>query len=147
MSDLDAALNSYIAFFEGLTPERLDELDRICTPDVRFADPFNDLRGVAGMRAVLRRMYADVEAPSFRVTRKMRDGEVAYLRWVFTCRPHGSAKDLRIEGVSEVTFDEAGRVAAHIDFWDAAGQLYERLPVLGWILRQVRRRLSVSEGE
>lgn len=140
MSDLDA----YIAFFEGLTPERLDELDRLCAPDVHFVDPFNDLRGVDGMRAVLQRMYADVEAPSFRVTRKARDGKVVYLRWIFTCRPRGSQQGLRIEGVSEVTFDEAGKVTAHIDFWDAAGQLYERLPVLGWVLRKVRRRLAAG---
>jgi hypothetical protein len=44
--------------------------------------------------------------------------------------------------MSEVQFDEAGSVRAHIDHWDAAGQLYEKLPVIGWILRRIRARLA-----
>jgi hypothetical protein len=47
-----------------------------------------------------------------------------------------------IDGVSEVAFDEAGKVRSHIDHWDAAGGLYERLPLIGAVLRHLRRRLG-----
>jgi len=35
-----------------------------------------------------------------------------------------------------------GKVVEHIDYWDAAEQVYERLPLLGPILRRVRQRLG-----
>ena len=44
--------------------------------------------------------------------------------------------------MSELHFDEAGTLRAHIDHWDAAGQLYEKLPGIGWLLRRIRRRLA-----
>ena len=44
--------------------------------------------------------------------------------------------------MSEVTLAEDGRVLAHIDHWDPAAQLYERVPVLGAVLRMIRRRLA-----
>jgi steroid Delta-isomerase len=45
--------------------------------------------------------------------------------------------------VSEVRVDAAGRVTEHVDHFDAGSQLYARLPVVGPLVRLVRRRLQV----
>lgn len=50
---------------------------------------------------------------------------------------------MTIDGVSEVRFDSVGLITAHIDYWDAARQLYEKLPLLGGVLRMIRHRLAV----
>jgi steroid delta-isomerase len=39
-----------------------------------------------------------------------------------------------------VRFDDAGRVAWHRDYWDAAEELYAKLPVVGAVVRMLRRR-------
>jgi steroid Delta-isomerase len=130
----------YAAFFETLSPASLPHLDRLVTDDVVFRDPFNDTRGAAAMRRVFVRMFADVADPRFVVTAAAREGDVAFLRWEFTGRT--GRRTLRLEGVSEIRFAANGRVSAHIDHWDSAGQLYEHLPVLGWVLRRLRRRLG-----
>jgi hypothetical protein len=49
---------------------------------------------------------------------------------------------LAIEGVSEVRFDAAELVVEHVDYWDPAAAVYERLPLLGGVLRGLRRRLA-----
>jgi hypothetical protein len=36
-------------------------------------------------------------------------------------------------------------VVEHIDYWDAAEQIYERLPVLGNVLRPIRERLGLRD--
>ena len=59
-------LDAYIAFLERLTLERLDELDALVTPDVRFKDPFNDLRGAQAMKRALA-MAFDHGPPRFEV--------------------------------------------------------------------------------
>ena len=48
--------------------------------------------------------------------------------------------------MSELTLAPDGRVAEHVDYWDPAAQLYERVPVLGWLMRRIRRRLAVPAG-
>ncbi|MHB9020361.1 MAG: hypothetical protein ACYC3A_00830 [Halothiobacillus sp.] len=46
--------------------------------------------------------------------------------------------------MSRVAFDERGLVREHIDFCDPAEQVYSRVPVLGGLMRWIRRRLSSS---
>ena len=138
-------IEAYVAFFENLSPESLHRLDALCAPDVRFNDPFNDVHGVAHFRAVLAKMFHDVAEPHFEVTDRALSKHACYLRWVFTYRVAGSnAKLRRIEGVSEIHFDATGKVTAHIDHWDAGAQIYERIPVLGALVRMVKRRMSAG---
>lgn len=137
------AVDAYVDFFERLTVERLDALDALAAPEMRFVDPFNDVRGVERVKAVFRKMFEDVEAPRFSVSDRAIGDRAAYLRWTFTFRPPRTIKTWTIEGMSELRFDPHLRITEHIDHWDAAGQLYEKFPVLGRVLGLIRRRLAV----
>ena len=48
-----------------------------------------------------------------------------------------------VDGVSEVHLAEDGRVAAHLDYWDPTPGLWQRIPLLGTVLRGLRRRIGV----
>ena len=141
MTPADAAAR-YIAYFETLSPARVAALDTVCAEAVHFRDPFNDVRGIAAMRRVFEKMYDDVRNARFAVLDHAVSGArpIAYLRWRFTGKTRLGA--VTIEGMSEVHLGDDGRAVAHIDHWDAAGQLYERVPVAGAMLRWVRRRAS-----
>ena len=143
-SGLEAAVAAYVAFYEGMTPDSLDRLEELCSPSVRFRDPFNDVTGVAAYRAILARMFEDVAAPRFTVIDRALSGRVAYLRWDFTFQPRKGGAPWRIEGMSEVHFDDQGRVAAHLDHWDSGSQFYGRLPLLRHLIGLIRKRLSVE---
>lgn len=134
------SVDAYARYWETLSPSTTADLRNLARPDMVFRDPFNEIRGVDAVIAMLDRMFRDLERPRFAVTRIASDGPVSFIRWDFTFALRGRA--LRIEGVSEVELDNAGKVARHIDHWDAAGQVYERIPLLGGLLRQVRKRLA-----
>lgn len=141
---LEAAVAAYIDFYESLTADRLGQLNKLCAPDVRFRDPFNDVTGVAAYRAVLARMFEELSAPRFEVADWALSGRVAYLRWDFTFKTRKASQTWHIEGMSEVHFDRRGRVTAHLDHWDSGGQFYARLPVLRHAINLVRKRLAVG---
>ena len=142
---IGAAVEAWIAFFETLTPESLEtRLGELAAPDIRFRDPFNDVRGVEALRAIFRHMFATTEGSRFTVQDRALSGRVAYLRWVYTFRPKGSATPWRIEGMSEVHIAEDGRIAAHLDHWDSGTDFYAKLPVIGWIIRRIRRMMGVA---
>ena len=54
---------------------------------------------------------------------------------------------LDITGMSSLLFDEAGKIKSHTDHWDAAGQFYELLPLIGPALRAVKRRVGAGVGD
>lgn len=138
----DATVTDYIAFFEGLTPADLERFEEVFAPDARFRDPFNDAQGVAAVRRVFEKMFADVENHSFKVLDHAVAGDRAYLNWVFQLTRRGKTSTWPIEGISVIDFRADGKVTAHIDHYDAAGQIYEKLPLIGVVLRALRRRIA-----
>ena len=134
------ALERYVRYLERLDRQALDDLAAFCTSDVRFRDPFNDVAGIDAFRAVLEKMFDDIRVLRFVVRAHAVSGQTAFLDWFLdyeTDRRSGT-----IEGTSILKFDRAGKVASHVDHWDAASQLYEGLPLIGPLLRVLRRRLA-----
>ena len=134
----------YIRYYETLSRGSAGELRNLAAPDMRFADPFNDLSGVDRIVAMLERMFDDLDAPRFTVTDRALSGSVWYLRWRFTARLRGRAAPWIVEGMTEVHYDAAGRITAHLDHWDSGTQFYAKLPVIGWLIGLVRRRLRAA---
>jgi hypothetical protein len=136
-------LRRYLALLERLTPDTMTELDSLLTDDVRFVDPFHDVSGRNAMRAVLAKMFADLDQVRFMVKHVACAQRIGFASWTLTGVPRSSRlKRLTLQGVSEIHLDHAGRVTTHIDYWDVASQLYEYVPVLGRVLAAVRRRIA-----
>jgi hypothetical protein len=47
-----------------------------------------------------------------------------------------------IRGGSHLTLDPDGRISDHRDYWDAAEELYEKLPGLGALMRWLKRKAN-----
>ena len=144
MTTLERA-KAYARYFDELSPASKAELVKLAHPDIHFVDPFNDVRGIDKLLAVFDHMFETTREPRFVTEPPIVAGDVAFIKWRFTCTINSRfyAEPVTIDGVSEVRFDAAGLITAHIDYWDAAGQLYEKLPLLGGLLRSIRRRLAV----
>ncbi len=137
-----ATLAAYARFYETLTPARVAFLRDLAASDVRFKDPFNDVRGVEAMIAAISSMYKH-GTPRFEVIdRAIGEAGAGYLLWRCSIVPEGLGSGWTFEGMSAVRFDADGRVVEHIDHWDAAEQFFARLPLFGTLLRLVRRGLA-----
>ncbi|MEX0923061.1 MAG: nuclear transport factor 2 family protein [Rhodovibrionaceae bacterium] len=135
------ALTRYARFYAEMSPDSIGKLPALCSAQVRFRDPFNDFTGVDKMIALFEEMYRELEAPRFEVTDRAVGTEACYLRWTMYFRRKG--RTWKILGLSEIHFDEAGRVTAHFDHWDSGSQFYARLPLLGGVIRWIARKLAV----
>lgn len=137
----DPRVARLVAFFEGLRPADLDRMGELYAPDAVFKDPFNEVRGLEAVRGIFRHMFDQLTDPRFTVLRALADGEQAFLVWHFEFVLRGG-RSLRIEGGSLIVFDADGRVCLHRDYWDAAEELYAQLPLIGPVMRALRRRLA-----
>jgi hypothetical protein len=92
-------------------------------------------------------MFRYLDSPNFRITHSASiTGPERYglMSWKFQAMPNrGPRKIVRIVGRSEVCLTADGQIFKHIDHWDAGRQLYERIPLIGWLLRRIRARLKV----
>jgi steroid Delta-isomerase len=138
------ALAGLKAYWEGLTQERVGSLDAVYAPDVHFRDPFNDVRGIEELRRIFGHMYETLEEPRFAITETILEGDRAVLVWDFDFRIKAWKPRVtqRIHGLYVVRFGADGRVTDHRDYWDAAGELYAKLPLVGPLVRYLARRMA-----
>jgi ketosteroid isomerase-like protein len=129
-------------FFVTLTRESVREVRTLYAADAAFKDPFNDVRGVDRIEHLFAHMFDQVDDPRFTMDDVLVDGDQAFLTWVFHFRRKGSPSALTIRGGSHVRFDAAGRVVLHRDYWDAAEELYEKIPLLGTLMRWLKRQAA-----
>lgn len=140
----DQDLERLVRFFDQLAPADLGRIGELYAPDARFKDPFNEVTGVAAIEQIFRHMFESLHEPRFVVTGRMLQGREAFLCWdfVFRFKSFRSQEVQTIRGATHLRFDERGRVALHRDYWDAAEELYEKLPLLGGLMRWLKRRVN-----
>lgn len=134
------AMQQIVAWYEHLRPDTVRRASEFYDPDVHFRDPFNDVRGVPAIERVLSHMFRQVGQARFVVLSAAEADSHAVLVWEFHFVLRGRSRCL--EGATALHFDEAGRVHAHYDYWDAASQLFVHLPLVGPLTRWITRRLS-----
>ena len=129
------------AWFQTLTPESLSNVADIYAADAVFIDPFNTLRGLGSVQAVYQHMFDTLEQPRFIVTTVVAEGQQAFMAWdfYFTAR----AQPMKISGCTQFELNDQGLIRVHRDYWDAAQQVYEKIPLLGAVLRLIRRKLAL----
>ncbi len=140
-----AALDGLVTFYETLSEASLADIGVLYAADATFKDPFNEVRGIAPIMAIFRHMYQQVDEPRFVVTTRVLQGGDAFLTWDFTFRMKRFSRATQtIRGATHLRFDGENKVCLHRDYWDAAEELYEKLPVLGGLMRLLKRQGAAS---
>ena len=139
-----AAVTRVVAYFESLTPQSVGELGAYYDAQARFKDPFNDVQGVAAIRHIFAHMFEALDAPRFVITGQVVQDRECFLTWEFRFRfrSFSRASEQIIHGGSHLRFSEQGLITLHRDYWDAAEELYEKLPWVGALMRWLKKRAN-----
>jgi hypothetical protein len=142
MSD-NPFIKEIIARFEGLNLNTVDHLIGLYSTDALFKDPFNDVRGHEAIKKIFTHMFQQVEQPQFIVLKELSSEQQACLTWEFRFRFKNESHQQIICGCSWLTIDQ-NLIVEHRDYWDAAEELYEKLPIIGSIMRFLKKKLCAN---
>jgi steroid delta-isomerase len=143
MSCSDPRIARIVTLFEQLSPADITRLGEFYAAEARFKDPFNDVQGVAAVQQVFRHMYIALNAPRFVVHQAIVQGDQCFLTWDFRFRFKRFSRDQQtVRGATHLQLDTQGLITLHRDYWDAAEELYEKLPALGTLMRWLKRRAN-----
>ncbi len=138
------ALHRLIQYWQTLTPESVASIADVYTEDASFRDPFNDVSGIEALKHIFADMFVRLEEPVFTIIETIEQDHGAVLIWDFDFRIKAlkPGQKRRIHGASHIRFAADGRVHYHRDYWDAAGELYEQLPLVGALMRFLKKRVA-----
>jgi len=131
-------------FWEQLTRERVAAIGEYYAADAYFRDPFNEVRGIPELRRIFDHMFEQLHEPRFTILEVVEEGGTAFFVWDFTFRMKSYKPDVMqtIHGSSHVRFAADGKVSYHRDYWDAANELYAKLPVVGSLMRWLAKKMA-----
>ena len=133
---------NYASFFENINKNTsIKDYERFFDENSYFKDPFHEVRGVEKIYGVFQKMYENLDEPKFKVLDIAQNKEVFYIEWEFNFYFKNDKEKQSFIGLSKVIHDEK-KVMSHIDFWDAAENLYEKLPIISNIIRFVKKKIA-----
>ncbi len=136
-------LNHFVEVFEALNKHNLTLLPDIYSESVVFEDPAHRIIGLGNVMQYFAKMYDNVIECRFDIHDKIANENNAFLRWTM----HLSHPKLRcgrfieVAGCTYLTFDQ-GKVNFHRDFFDLGEMLYENLPILGKMIKVIKKQLG-----
>ena len=136
-------VHEIVALFQTLSRAELDRLADAYTPTARFKDPFHEVQGRQAIRRVFEHMFEALDEPRFVVTEAIVQGRQCFLSWDFHFRMKRFSREPQvIRGGSHLVLADDGRIDMHRDYWDAAEELYEKLPLVGGLMRWLKKRAN-----
>jgi steroid Delta-isomerase len=140
----DPRVARVVEFFELLTPADVARIGEFYRDDARFKDPFNEVQGISAIEHVFSHMYVALHEPRFAVRDIVAEGDQCFLSWdfLFRFKRFSPTQEQRVRGGSHIVFGDDGRIALHRDYWDAAEEVYEKLPAVGMLMRWLKRRAN-----
>ena len=144
--DLTGPVARLVSYFQTISPQSVADLGQYYAASAYFKDPFNEVKDCQAIMVIFDHMFQALHDPRFVVTNRVVQGDQCFLTWEFhfrfkTFRPDQAQVIL---GASHLVFSDQGLVTFHRDYWDAAEELYEKIPVLGSLIRWIKKREKLS---
>jgi len=120
---------------------RSDIVNDVYCRDMVFEDPFHRIEGIRAFKDYCASLYENLLSCRFRFHDEWTHMGDAVLTWTMDyAHPRlNGGSDIHVEGMSRIIFDE--KIFYHRDYFDGGALLYEHIPVLGGVIRSVKRNL------
>lgn len=136
-------------FFNGLNKNTMELVDQFYAENIHFLDPVVDLRGRSAMRKYYENLYRNVESIRFDFSGSLSQQgpngpeQVAFWTMVLRAKSLDGGREVRVIGNSHFRFDpQTGQAVYHRDYFDMGEFIYERIPVLGRLIRYIKGRFG-----
>lgn len=118
-------------------------LEMLYHRQVRFIDPAHNLLGIDALNDYLSQLYQQVRSCHFALRDVVGDSDNMVVCWDMRL-VHANLNrrgTIEVSGCSHLKWHQ-GKVIYHHDYFDLGKMLYEQLPLLGRLIRVIKRRLG-----
>lgn len=143
MSNTPSVITQFIKYYTDMDSEPLSGLADIYHPDAVLTDPFGQHQGLADIQRYFGQLLTSVRHCHFTVEPPLVQDQQFAVSWVmdFSHPRLSGGQTLLLPGCSMVQIQDQ-LIIRQRDYYDAGEMLYEHLPLLGWVIRSVKKRLA-----
>ena len=143
MSTLPSVISRFVDYYATLDTQPPSALAGIYRADATLIDPFGEHSGVFAIQRYFTHLLANVQHCCFTVDAPLQQSDRFVVTWMMHwSHPRIAGGTMRqLPGCSVVDMRD-DRIVRQRDYYDAGEMIYEHLPILGWAVRGVKRRVK-----
>lgn len=134
------AVEKFKSYFSELKINRNADLNEIYHDDVIFIDPIHKITGLENLKSYFKNLNDNLIEGSFLFVNESEIGDTVYLEWEMNIKLKRPKKAIKASGISVLTIDK--KIIKQRDFFDAGELFYENIPVLGGIIRLIKKKIA-----
>ena len=133
-------IKKFKGYFTELDLEDIAALNEIYSDDVLFNDPIHEISGIENLKSYFKKLNENLIQGSFLFTDETITDNKAYLSWELTLKLKKPKQNVKASGISVLTFEQ--KITHHRDYFDAGELFYENIPILGGIIRFLKKKIA-----
>ena len=134
-------ISDFAELYQSLNKDNLHRLSEVYSDDVVFIDSSHKLQGISNLTDYFEGLYSNLEYCKFDIKHIQSDSTGhAFLTWQmdFAHPKLSGGKNITVDGATDLRFEE--KITYHRDFIDMGQMLYEHIPVLGSVIRFIKKK-------
>ena len=131
-------------FYQTMQSSDIERLGELYHDEVVFIDPIQEVSGLVALQAYYRESFGAVEDFGFAFTDPPiieRERFVSQWQMTFRHKKLNSGDEITLPGISKLTLADS-KVIGHRDYYDLGKMVYENVPLLGGIIKKLRKNLA-----
>ena len=137
-------IDKFSSFYSDLASMEISELKNIYSSDVTFIDPIAQHKGLIAVENYFAKLLHNAKYCNFTIHNKESTQSGNYLvTWtmVFTSAKMQGGKPIKVDGLTQLEISD-NKITYHRDYYDLGQMIYENIPLLGRIVKRIKRGLQ-----
>nr|WP_297349674.1 nuclear transport factor 2 family protein [uncultured Glaciecola sp.] len=151
------AITKFQSFYTDLASMKIEELADLYSKDVTFVDPVAAHSGITAVEAYFTKLLHNAKYCSFTIhsleqtisipteseSKNTTDGSNYLVTWKmsFTSARINKGHPIHVDGVSQLKVKN-DKITYHRDYYDLGQMIYENIPLLGRLIKRIKRTLG-----
>jgi ketosteroid isomerase-like protein len=134
--------------FNDLRVENMNILDTFYDDQINFQDPVHQLHGLEQIKNYYTGLYKHVEQIKFIFSNEIIQGNTHVVVWQMQLKSKRleKGKVMTLDGNSVIEFSPtSNKVIYHRDYFDMGEFIYEKIPVLGSLIKIIKNKIGGAE--
>ena len=137
-------MESFLKMYQHLSKDNLHLLKDMYREDIEFVDPAHRICGIKALTGYFASLYGGIDSINFSFAEPMVRENSGYVRWEmrFSHKRIAGGTLVTVEGATFVKIDDDGKVYFHRDYFDLGALVYEHVPLIGTLIKTIKKRLG-----
>lgn len=112
--------------------------------DIEFTDPIHSIKGSKAIIQYYKSLYENVTYIHFDFSNVIQQADSVVLVWTMKLQTSKlkQGEMVTVDGNSIIKFNSQGKAIYHRDYFDMGEFIYENVPILSFVIKQIKSRLK-----